>query len=110
MFYWIKAIVSGLIIAGSSSLAQKYPGPAGVLIALPTTTLLTMAWMGQQGATKSELATFLMTVGWITLAGIGFFFLTPVLIKNGWSFWVSFFCGIVVLILGSWIAVRMGAY
>ena len=110
MFFLLKTIISGLLVAGASSLARRYPGPAGLFIALPITTFLTMAWMGMQGSSKLDLAKFLQTVGWITIAGIGIFFLTPYLIRIGWNFWPAFAVGLCILALGSWIATRLGAY
>ncbi|NCN26780.1 hypothetical protein GW915_04325 [bacterium] len=106
MFFVFKTIVSGLLVAGASVLARKYPGPAGIFVALPVTTFLTMAWMGIEGTQSSEMAVFLRSVGWITVAGLGVFFLTPWLLKIGWSFWPAFGVGLLTLFAGSWIAYR----
>lgn len=95
-------------MAGASTLARKYPGPAGILVALPVTTFLTMAWMGLEGTRTKEMADFLQSVGWVTAAGLGVFFLTPWLIRIGWNFWPAFIVGLSTLALGSWIATKWG--
>ena len=105
----LKTLISGLLVAGASTLARRYPGPAGILIALPFTTFLTMAWMGIDGVRSSEMAVFLQSVGWITLAGVGVFFVTPWLIRMGWGFWPAFALGLLTLGIGSWVAARWGA-
>lgn len=104
--FWLKAFVSGLLVAGASSLAQRHPGPAGVLVALPVTSLLALSWMRYEGASDSETATFLLNVGAVTLAGVGLFFVTPALIKNGWGFMPAMAIGLLILFLGSLLASR----
>lgn len=104
--FWLKAIVSGLLVAGASSLAQRHPGPAGVLIALPTTSLLALFWMRYAGAGNLEVADFLNSVGVVTLAGLGLFFITPALLRMGWSFGLALSVGALVLFLGSFVASR----
>jgi hypothetical protein len=107
MLFFIKTVVSGLLIALSSTFANKYPGPSAVVIALPFTTLITLGWLSYDGKSAIELGTFLQNVGWITVSGLGLFFITPFLIKNGWSFWSSFAVGILSLIVGSFIVVKV---
>ena len=99
-FFFLKLMVSSLLIVGSSALALRYPGPAGVIVALPVTTFLTLAWARIAGQTNLQTASFLESVGWITLSGLGLFFLTPFLLKNGYSFWFSFSMGLASLFLG----------
>lgn len=110
MLFILKTLVSGLLVAGASALARRHPGPAGLLIALPTTTLLTLLWMSLEGVSKTDAAIFLQTVGWVTLAGMGLFFITPFLIRMGWGLGPAFAVGIAALAIGSWIATRLGAY
>lgn len=108
MLFLLKTILSGLLAAGASTLAKKYPGAAGILVALPVTTFITMMWMGLEGTSAQNMATFLQNVGWITLAGIGVFFFTPLLIRLGWGFWPAFGAGLLTLVLGSWAVARWG--
>ena len=93
-------MVSSLLIVGSSALALRYPGPAGVIVALPVTTFLTLAWARIAGQTNIQTASFLESVGWITLSGLGLFFLTPYLLRSGYSFLISFGAGLLSLIVG----------
>ncbi|MEZ4815464.1 MAG: hypothetical protein R3A80_09710 [Bdellovibrionota bacterium] len=109
MMFFLKTLISGLLVAGASTLARKYPGPAGIMIALPITTFLTMAWMGFEGVRSQEMATFLQSVGWITASGLGLFFLTPWLIRLGWGFWPAFSLGFLSLVLGTWVAYKFAA-
>lgn len=109
MMFLLKTLISGLLVAGASTLARRYPGPAGIIVALPVTTFLTMAWMGFEGTRSAELAVFLQSVGWITIAGVGLFFMTPWLIRLGVGFWPSFAAGLFTLAAGTWLAAKWGA-
>lgn len=109
MVFILKVLISGFIVAAASLIAKKHPGPAGIIVALPITTFLTMAWMGVEGTSSSEMATFLQSVGWITIAGVGLFFITPWLIRLGYGFWPSFAAGLATLALGTWVAARFAS-
>ena len=109
MLFLIKSLISGFLIAGASVLVRKYPGPAGILVALPMTTFLSLAWMRFDGVKNPEIATFLQSVGWITLGGVGLFFLTPYLLRIGWGFWPSFLLGTLSLTVGSFVVFKLGS-
>jgi hypothetical protein len=103
LFFFLKLFVSSLLIMGSSFLALRYPGPAGVVVALPVTTFLSLAWARFAGQTNLQTASFLESVGWITFSGLGLFFLTPYLLRSGYSFWFSFSMGFLSLVLGCYV-------
>ena len=103
LFFFVKLLLTSLIVVGSSLIALRYPGPAGVIVALPLTTFLTLAWARIAGQTNVQTASFLESVGWVTLSGLGLFFLTPYLLKSGYSFWFSFSLGLVSLLLGCFV-------
>lgn len=102
-FFFVKLLLTSFLVVGSSFLATRYPGPAGVVIALPITSFLALAWARIAGQTNLQTASFLESIGWITLSGLGLFFLTPYLLRSGYSFWFSFSLGFLSLVLGCYV-------
>lgn len=45
LFFWIKVVISGFLIASISTLAKKEPRWAALLTALPLMTFLSLIWI-----------------------------------------------------------------
>jgi hypothetical protein len=103
LFFFLKLSLTLVIVMSSSFLATRYPGPAGVIVALPITSFVALAWARIAGQTNLQTASFLESIGWITLSGLGLFFLTPYLLRNGYNFWFSFSMGFLTLLFGCYV-------
>ena len=49
-YFVVKALVSGLLIAGASELARRSPGIGGLVAALPLVSILAMIWLWRDTA------------------------------------------------------------
>ncbi len=89
LFYFIKVLVSALLIVLISELAKRYSGIAALIASLPLTTLLAMVWLHYEGSSTAQIAAFSSSVFWLVLPSLVFFLIFPILIKQGLVFWLS---------------------
>lgn len=110
--FWIKAIVSGVLIAGASEMGRRSPALGGLIGALPLVSLLAMIWMWRGGASTQDLATYSTATFWFVLPSLPAFLLMPALFARGWSFWPTLAAGaavtILLLRLTLWLLPRLG--
>lgn len=110
--FWIKAIISGLLIAAAAEVARKSPAIGGLVGSLPLVSLLAMVWLWKGGATPENLSTYSTATFWFVLPSLPAFLLMPVLLGHGWSFWATLAAGAALTILlylaTMWMLPRIG--
>ena len=103
---WWRAIISGLLIAAVSEVADRYPRLGAFLLTLPVVSLIgfIMVWQKEQDlSTISRLARETLI-----LVPLGLPFFVPLAFSQrlGLSFWSSFLSGFVLasITIGLWFA------
>ena len=85
--FWLRAIVSGLIIALAATIARRQPGLGSLIVSLPLVSVLSMIVLWQSGATSEKLADYIGGTFWFFLPSIPMFLIIPILLRRGMSFW-----------------------
>lgn len=62
MFFFIKILVSAVIIGGVTEVARRFPTYGGIIAALPLVSLLSVFWLAVQGQTVPQLSRFIWGV------------------------------------------------
>jgi hypothetical protein len=113
VFYlFIKAAISGAIVAAVSEIARRYPGWGGLVASLPLTSLLAMIWLWRDSGDAERVAELSVSTIWFFLPSIPLFIVLPWLIRSGVGFWAAM--GLVVAgtlalyALMFWAAPRLG--
>ncbi len=102
MVYWvIKALISGVIVAAVSEIAKRYPGYGGLLASLPLVSVLGMTWLWINTRDSDNLAAHSTATFWFVLPSLPMFLVIPALLKRGLPFWGA---------LGAGCALTMGLY
>ena len=65
--FWLKALVSGLLIAGASEAARRNPTLGGLIGALPLVSVLAMIWLWRGGADVAQVASYSRATFWFVL-------------------------------------------
>jgi hypothetical protein len=112
LYLFIKAALSGIIVAAVSEIARRYPGWGGLVASLPLTSLLAMIWLYRDVHDAERVAELSMSTFWFFLPSVPLFVALPVLIRSGVPFWVS----MTVVVVGTlalyagwfWAAPRLG--
>jgi hypothetical protein len=112
LYFWIKAALSGLIIATISTVAKRYPGFGALIASLPLLSVLGMMWLWRDRPDVPNMAAHVEATFWFVLPSLPMFLLIPALLRNGMSFWLSLAIGCLLTIglylLMTWIGPRFG--
>src|SRR5437868_4466597 len=112
LYLFIKAALSGIIVAAVSEIARRYPGWGGLVASLPLTSLLAMIWLWRDSHDATRVAELSVSTIWFFLPSIPLFIVLPWLIRSGVGFWAAM--GLVVVgtlalyALMFWAAPRLG--
>jgi hypothetical protein len=95
----IKAIISGILVAGAAEVAKRAPGVGALIASLPLVVVLAMIWLWRDKADPETIASFSVATLWYVLPSLPMFFAIPALLRHGFSFWPSLGLGCVLTIL-----------
>jgi len=98
MEFLLKAVISGLIVATVSSLALKNVTFAAVIMGIPFTAFLSMAFMYYNGVDSNTFAHFSFQTIYFVLTSLVFFVIFGLGIGK-LGFWPSMGLGIIVTII-----------
>ena len=112
LYFWIKAAISGLIAAGVSEIARRYPGWGGLVASLPLTSLMAMIWLWRDSGDPTKIVSLSAGTMWFILPSLPLFLIIPWLIRSGTGFWaaIGIACAITIALYAAffWIAPRVG--
>ncbi|MEG8041186.1 DUF3147 family protein [Sphingomonas sp. LR60] len=89
----LKSIVSGLLIAGASTLAKRYPGVGALVASLPLVSVLGMMWLWHEKPDAANMAAHAGATFWYVLPSLPMFLLIPALLRHGVGFWPALVTG-----------------
>jgi hypothetical protein len=89
LYLFIKAAVSGAIVAEVSEIARRYPGWGGLLASLPLTSLLAMIWLWRDSRDPERVAALVGSTFWFILPSLPMFLVLPWLLRSGTAFWLA---------------------
>ena len=112
LYLFIKAAISGSIVAAVSEIARRYPGWGGLVASLPFTSLLAMLWLWRDSGDAERVAELSQSTIWFFVPSVPLFIALPILLRNGVGFWAS----MAIVVAGTlalyalwfWAAPRMG--
>lgn len=111
-WFFVKAALSGLIIAAVAEIARRSPGFAALVASLPLVSVLGMMWMWQGGLSPEKLADHAWGTFWFVLPSLPMFPLMAWMIRSGEGFWMALLAGCtltVLLYLGMvWLGPKVG--
>ena len=86
---FIKATISGLLIALASTIAKRYPGFGALIASLPLVSVLGMVWLWSERPDAENMAAHSHATFWYVLPSLPMFLLIPVLLRQGFPFWLA---------------------
>ena len=90
MFYYaLKIAISAFIIVAIAEIAKRSSGFAALLASLPLTSLLAFVWLHVEGTESARIADLSNQIFWLVLPSLVLFLLLPLLLKQGFGFWLS---------------------
>jgi hypothetical protein len=111
-YLFVKAAISGLLVAIVSEVAKRYPGLGGLIASLPVVSVLGMIWLWRDTHDPERIAAHALGTFWFVLPSLPLFLLMPVLLRHGAPFWLtlaaSSFATMAVYALMLWLGPRLG--
>lgn len=89
LYYALKVALSAVLIVAISELAKRSTGLAALLASLPLVSLLAFVWLHLEGAPPAQIADLASQIFWLVLPSLLLFLLLPLLLKQGFGFWLS---------------------
>ena len=97
-YLFIKAALSGILIAIISEVAKRYPGFGGLIASLPLVSVLGMIWLWRDKPDAINMAAHAQATFWFVLPSLPMFLLIPAMLRSGFGFWVALVAGCVVTV------------
>jgi hypothetical protein len=92
-YLFIKAAISGILIALASEVARRYPGFGALIASLPLVSVLGMMWLWRDTQDAGRMADHAQATLWFVLPSLPMFVLIPVLLRRGVGFWPALALG-----------------
>ena len=103
LYLFLKASLSGVIIAVASEVARRWPGWGALIVSLPLVSVLAMIWLWRDTHDPVRMAAHSEATFWFVLPSLPMFLLIPLMLRQGASFWAALAAGCaltIVLYLG----------
>jgi hypothetical protein len=95
-YLFIKAALSGILIAIISEVAKRYPGFGGLIASLPLVSVLGMIWLWRDKPDAVNMATHAEATFWFVLPSLPMFLIISAMLRQGFGFWASLLAGCVL--------------
>ena len=89
MYFLLKALLSGLIIAAASEAARRSSLLGAVLISLPASSILALVWLYRDTRDTGEVADLSWAILWVIAPSLVFFVVLPLSLRAGIGFWTA---------------------
>jgi hypothetical protein len=87
--YALKIALSALILVVVAEVAKRSTFWAAALASLPLISLLAFVWLYLDTGDVQKVAALAGGIFWLVLPSLLLFVLLPILLRNGWGFWLS---------------------
>ena len=82
LYFVIKALLSGAIVAAVSEVAKRFPGFGGLIASLPLVSAPGMMWLWRDTHDADSMATHASGTFWFALPSLPMFLVIPALLKR----------------------------
>jgi len=112
LYLFIKAALSGVIIAAVSEIATRNPAFGALVASLPLVSILGMIWLWRDTGDAERIAVHAEATFWLVLPSLPMFLVLPAMLRYGAGFWPSLTlsCGLTVALylVSVWLLPRIG--
>lgn len=100
------------IIAAVSEIAKRSPGFGALVASLPLVSLLGMIWLWRDTGDPVRMAAHAEATFWFVLPSLPMFLLIPIMLRQGFSFWMALVAGcaltVLLYLVMTWLGPRVG--
>lgn len=99
MYYFIKIIVSAVLLVAISEISKRSSFAGGILASIPLMSVLAMVWMYFDNKSIDGIAELSTSIFWLVIPSLALFISLPILLKKGFSFFPSLGISIAVTVV-----------
>ena len=88
-YYFVKVIISALIIVLVSELAKAYSWVAALITSLPLISILALSWLYIDTHDIQKVSDLAVGIFWLVIPSLVFFIALPFLLAKHVPFWMS---------------------
>ncbi len=89
LYYSIKVILSGIIIAIASEVARRSPLLGALIVSLPLISILSMIWLWRDTADIERISSLSTSTFWFVIPTLPMFLVLPWLLRQDVGFWLA---------------------
>ena len=89
LYFFIKCVLSGIIVAAVSETAKRSPALGALIVSLPMVSLLGILWLWRDTGDIERIASHAESTFWYVLPSLPMFLALPAMLRAGVGFWPS---------------------
>ena len=100
MYFFMKIMISAVVVAGVSELGKKLTWLGAVLASLPVISIIAMIWLYIDTKNAEKVISLSNGIFWAVLPSLLFFAVLPPLIRSGIPFYAAMGLAMLTMFLG----------
>ena len=104
-YYIIKVIISAILIVAISEISKRSSLIGAVLASVPLVSVLAMIWLYIDTKDVARVTALASDIFWLVLPSLALFIALPLLLKQGFNFYLSMGISILLTIGCYWLMV-----
>lgn len=106
-YYVFKVAISALLIVAIAEISKRSSFIGALLASVPLVSVLAMVWLYVDTRDSDKVAALASSVFWLVLPSLALFIALPLMLKQGYNFYLSMGLSILITIGCYWLMVTL---
>lgn len=106
-YYLVKIVISALLIVAITEISKRSSIVAAILASVPLVSVLAMFWLYFDTRDAAKVAALSTGIFWLVLPSLALFIALPLMLKQGYDFYLSMGSSILITIVCYWLMVTI---
>ena len=106
-YYVFKVAISALLIVAIAEISKRSSFIGALLASVPLVSVLAMVWLYVDTRDSDKVAALASSVFWLVLPSLALFIALPLMLKQGYNFFLSMGLSILITIGCYWLMVTL---
>lgn len=106
-YYIVKIVISAILVVAISEISKRSSLLGALLASIPLVSVLAMIWLYIDTKDVDRVAGLASSIFWLVLPSLALFIALPLLLKQGYNFYLSMAASIMITIGCYWLMVTL---
>jgi uncharacterized membrane protein (GlpM family) len=106
-YYVFKVAISALLIVAIAEISKRSSFIGALLASVPLVSVLAMVWLYVDTRDSDKVAALASSVFWLVLPSLALFIALPLMLKQGYNFYLSMGLSILITVGCYWLMVTL---